>query len=218
MYRQHLFQLGILAGENDGLITTCYTTGQSRGVSRVGGLAGSNDGSISQSYSNAYVSGTSNVGGLVGQNWGKSITNCYSSGSVTGTSAVGGHIGLNRGILLQSYSTAFVEGQSGTGGLVGGSGAGSFRNCFWDTQTSGQVSSAVGLGKTTQALQNPKTFVGWSGEIWTLLSDQDFPRLAWENKPSEKLPDLRTYTGSGSRTNPISRRPAFDWSAYRRLG
>jgi len=66
--------------------------------------------------------------------------------------------------------------------------------CFWDTQTSGQIISAGGTGKTTAEMQTAKTFLdaGWdfvgetkSGteDIWWILEGNDYPRLSWELIP-----------------------------------
>ena len=63
--------------------------------------------------------------------------------------------------------------------------------CFWDTQTSGQVTSYGGTGKTTREMQASSTFLeaGWdfigetdngTEDIWWILEGQDYPRLWWE--------------------------------------
>jgi hypothetical protein len=63
--------------------------------------------------------------------------------------------------------------------------------CFWDTQTSGQASSAGGTGKTTAEMQTASTFLdaGWdfidetangTEDIWWILEGQDYPHLWWE--------------------------------------
>jgi hypothetical protein len=69
--------------------------------------------------------------------------------------------------------------------------SGTVTGCFWDTQTSGQATSAGGTGKTTAELQTAATFLdaGWdfAGEtangmedIWWILEGQDYPRLRWQ--------------------------------------
>jgi len=63
--------------------------------------------------------------------------------------------------------------------------------CLWDTQTSGQSTSAGGIGKTTAEMQTASTFLdgGWdfvdevangTKDIWWILEGQDYPRLWWE--------------------------------------
>ncbi len=156
----------------------------------VGGLAGHNDGRIAASCSSGSVSGTFSVGGLVGRNSG-SVTNCYSAGSVAGDWGVGGLVGQNAYSIAMSYSSSTVSGTECVGGLVGYRRSSRNISSFWDTQTSGQTSSAGGRGKTTAEMQTVKTFLdaGWdfvgetangTDDIWWILEGQDYPRLWWE--------------------------------------
>ena len=159
------YWVGGLVGENSGSISDCYSTGSVSGNGRVGGLVGFNGGSINNCYSMGAVSGDEDVGGLVGQNCSGSIVNCYSTGSVSGESGIGGLVGLiNYGSITNCYSTDAVNGSSRVGGLVGYKiGGGNTLGSFWDTQTSGQMTSAGGTGKTTEQMQDINTFlnIGW---------------------------------------------------------
>jgi len=62
---------------------------------------------------------------------------------------------------------------------------------FWDTETSGQITSDGGTGKTTAEMQMKNTFTDakWdfvdetdngTEDIWWILEGQDYPRLWWE--------------------------------------
>jgi hypothetical protein len=78
------------------------------------------------------------------------------------------------------------------GGLVGTSS--SFvevTDSFWDIETSEQVSSDGGMGKTTAEMQMKSTFLkaGWdfvnetansTDDIWKIFEGLDYPRLWWE--------------------------------------
>jgi hypothetical protein len=131
------------------------------------------------------------VGGLVGENYFGIITASYSSGSISGTGSVGGLVGYSKeGRIATSYSSGTVIGTERVGGLVGGNG-GDVTQCFWDTQTSGQTTSAAGTGKTTVETQTARTFIdaGWdfvgetangTEDIWWILEGKDYPRLWWE--------------------------------------
>jgi filamentous hemagglutinin family protein len=149
------FQTGGLLGRVSGTVSNCYVTGTVTGTGNtVGGLAGLSAGSISNSYSTANVSGASFVGGLVGANYqpSASITNSYSTGSVTATGQKGGLSGYN-------YS----------GGPITGS--------YWDTDTSGLLTSYGGTGKTTAEMQDQATFVGWdfippATNTWSISAGQ----------------------------------------------
>ncbi|MHC4596915.1 MAG: GLUG motif-containing protein, partial [Planctomycetota bacterium] len=150
----------------EGNVTCCYARGGSvSGNYEVGGLVGSNKGTIASCYSTGSVSGDQNVGGLVGEHYGHAITNCYSIGRVSGNENVGGLVGYN------------------WGGWISAS--------FWDIETSGQSTSAGGMGKTTTKMQMAGTFLeaGWdfvdetangTEDIWWILEGQDYPRLTWE--------------------------------------
>jgi len=200
--------VGGLVGANHGIITNCYAIGNTTSHRRLGALAGSNEGTISNCYSMGSVSGDRFVGGLVGQNGGTysgregmafpgDIDNCYSRCSVTGTAIVGGLVGYNNvGTITKCHATGRVMGTVDVGGLVGAGNRLEFWSeevtfSFWDTQTSGQVTSDGGTGKTTPEMQIAGTFLdaGWdfvdetengTEDIWWILEGQSYPRLWWE--------------------------------------
>jgi hypothetical protein len=170
-------------------ITNCYCTGTVNGNGAVGGFVGSNDGgSIATSYSSCAVSGNGTVGGLVGSNGG-AMTACYSNGPVSGENRVGGLVGDNNGDVTNCYSTSPVCGSGwGVGGLVGYGNPDGVTHCFWDIQTSGQITSDGGMGKTTAEMQMAETFLeaDWdfvgeaengTEDIWLIVEGQDYPRL-----------------------------------------
>jgi hypothetical protein len=193
--------VGGLVGFNSGTVTQCHGAGAVGGGDYVGGLVGQNDGSVTQCYSTGAVSGTSSVGGLVGENW-RTVTQCYSTGVVGGSDYVGGLVGHNYlGTVTRCYSTGSVSGSRSLGGLIGvntiyhpilhGIRGGLVSACFWDIQTSGQVTSAGGTGLTTAEMKTAKTFLdaGWdfvgetangTEDIWWILEGKDYPRLWWE--------------------------------------
>jgi len=187
-----------------GRITTSCSEGSVSGGSGVGGLVGrTTHGEITYSYSACTVVGSESVGGLVGLNKqpyprlpyhiaGGPILDCYSIGAVSGTSGVGGLVGSG-GNMVRCYSTGLVSGESDVGGLLGH--IFFFRvfvtDCFWDTETSGQATSAGGTGKTTAEMQTAATFLeaGWdfvgetgngTEDIWWILEGHGYPRLWWE--------------------------------------
>ncbi len=177
-----------------GTVTESCSTGTVTGSSRVGGLVGWNDrGNITTSYSTGIVNGTNlRIGGLVGWNDRGSIANSYSIGTISGNVQVGGLVGYSwRGSVTTSYSTGMVTGSEDVGGLVGDHDYGSVTASFWDIDTSGQITSAGGIGKTTSEMQSLYTFldIGWdvidettngTEDIWWILEGQAYPRLWWE--------------------------------------
>jgi len=197
---------GLVGLHKDGTVNNCYATGTVTGEALVGGLVGWNqDGTVSNSYATGTVTGTyqqSYAGGLVGFNdWG-TVTDSYSTGNVTGEEYVGGLVGhMNGHTVNNCYATGTVTGDDFVGGLVGLTYAISFSSNFWDTETSGQASSAGGTGKTTAEMQDITTFTDTETEglnepwdiiavanpgirntsyIWNIVDDETYPFLSWE--------------------------------------
>ena len=167
---------GILAGNNYGEIVACYTTGSITSRNFVGGLAG---------FSNAEANTTA------------TITSSYSTASVNADSAsqnVGGLVGrVNQGAgatstIVNSYSTGAV---SSGGGLVGSNNGGSATASYWDNETSGRSTSALGTGQTTTALQTPTGYTGIYS-AWNVNLDgvtgNDNP---WDFGTASQYPALR---------------------------
>src|SRR6185312_10985401 len=129
----------------DGSATGSYASGQVIATNRyAGGLAGRNTGSLSQVYASGQVNGGSgdSFGGLVGFNDG-TVTQAYAVGAVSGADAAGGLVGSNRGTIGDTWSSGHVASVTTTGGLVGSNGgAGTVSDSYWDTQTSGLLTSA----------------------------------------------------------------------------
>lgn len=166
--------IGALVGYNDNsIINNSYSSGAINSSGQnFGGLVGINMGSnseINYSYSSANVTGlvsSNRTGGLVGWNYsGASIKNSYATGNVSAGDGVGGLVGSNESgsVVENSYSTGHVSGTgSWLGGLVGWSNA-TVTNSFWDTQGSGQATSAGGTELTTAQMSYGKYFfdAGW---------------------------------------------------------
>jgi len=180
--------VGGLIGTCKGIVFKSCSTGRVTGDTLVGGLIGRvTDGTINTSYSKATVSGHSEVGGLVGRTSHQAsvVNNCYATGSVDGDSYVGGLIGqVERGRISNCYSAGNVTGDLYVGGFTGYIRVlGSVIRCFWDTQTSGQPTSAGGTGKTTVEMQTITTYtdVGWNFvDFWTICDQMNYPVFFWQ--------------------------------------
>lgn len=210
-----ILKIGGLVGYNGvGTITNSYSNADVSGNQEVGGLVGLNQDIISNCYATSSVmgSGGGSIGGLVGRNQAK-ISDCYSAGSITGFLNVGGLVGKhNRGVITNCYSVGRVKcyqidpvAGCQEGGLVGFSDVDTVYNSFWDIQTSGQSTSAGGIGKTTSELKMKSTFIGWwCGSFWTIDERRDYPRLWWENKHGETLSQSLSdfVAGSGEPNDP----------------
>jgi len=185
---------GLVGASEGGSIVWSYNTGSVSGTgSQVGGLVGDNYwGLITTSYNTGSVNESDLVGDLVGGLVGETDGACrivasYSTGAVYGVSDVGGLVGIHSGRsrIISSYSNARVTGTDRVGGLVG---CNSLQvpndneyiiSSFWDTEASGQTTSAGGIDKTTAKMQDIQTFLdaGWDFEtVWTMPSE-DYARL-----------------------------------------
>src|SRR5690606_129187 len=193
--------VGALAGSHGGSISNSYAGGTASGGGIIGGLVGLSgpDSSIRHSYADTVVYADHSVaGGLVGSAAdGASISNSYATGAVTAVDGlVGGLLGLREGASIsQSYATGTVAGNLFAGGLVGfstDSAANTTSGSFWDITTSGQASSAGGIGMTTAQMRMQANFTtataanGNANPAWDLSSD-------WIVYEGHTSPLLRTF-------------------------
>jgi hypothetical protein len=207
---------GLVGYIESGTVSNCSSSGSVSGSNYVGGITGQiANGTISCCSSTASVSGSGdNVGGLIGLH-ASAINNSFARGSVSGSDYVGGFAGYAYGgsSIEDCYSTGSVSGSSSVGGLVGYAAEGTefpfpeegatITASFWNTETSGQSSSAAGTAKTTALMKTLSTFTdaGWDFEIETTNGtnnywDMDgsgsenngYPFLSWQNGTETALP------------------------------
>ena len=232
---------GLVGYHGSGVISRCHSTANVSGgiyeIYYVGGLVGENRGLLSESYASGNVSGEDDVGGLVGNNSSGIISQCYATGSVIGGNGkTGGLVGsnsYNNATILDSYATGPVYGGSGAyaaaGGLLGSNGgtgwaseaitncyslgsvsgddAGglvgknyndpiTIHNSYWDTETSGHLTSEGGTPKTTTLMMQQSTFAGWDfGDVWSIQEGRIYPWHQWQ---PESETDLLHCEASGN--------------------
>ena len=186
--------VGGLIGYNYSRIEKCYATGNVKGnSSTTGGLIASNYGVITDCYATGSVYGLyDEVGGLVGLNAysGAQIINSFATGQVTGGgSNIGGLVGENKGsaIVDKCYATGQVTGGTKVGGLIGETIEGATTtNSYWDTETSGQATSAGGTGYSTSAMimetNSVPIYVDWDFvNTWAIdTNPRSYPYLEWQ--------------------------------------
>lgn len=176
-------------------LVNCSSNTIVAGQTAIGGLVGMNGYSamLSDCHADGDASGQLEVGGLAGINSG-ACKDCYATGSVSADGRVGGLVGRassSDNTIVNCYSAGRVLGKTDCGGLVGRNDLGTVTACFWDIQTSGQQSSAGGIGRTTSEMKVAATFLdaGWdfvdetrngTEDMWSILEGQDYPRLSWE--------------------------------------
>ncbi|HOZ35801.1 MAG TPA: GLUG motif-containing protein [archaeon] len=173
---------GIFGSLEYGQITNSYVSGYISGGASVGGLIGSGfNPNISNSHSTGEIRSNESAGGIAGTTEGGAYNNCYSLANVTRNSGVsetsfGGFIGLIEGTptVNNSYSTGQIiyEGTTNPTNRGFSSDAITGTSCYWDTETSGQLTSGSGAtGKTTAEMKTQSTFTGWDfSSIWGMDS------------------------------------------------
>jgi len=172
----------------------------------IGGIIGKNNGDITNCYSNGSINGNWFIGGLVGYNVGY-ITNSYSTGTVSGDWSIGSLVGYNEGDIAKSYSTSMASGDDYVGGRLVGYNEGYIAHSVLDIETSGPVGSNRCAGLTTSEMMNPH-ILGLNGFAndpnWILEAGRNYPRLAWEGKPGQIIPepDINWLEGKGTSQNP----------------
>ncbi len=173
--------VGGLAGSSfQSVFYNCYTSGEIHfNGNTAGGLIGNNRNSeISSSISRSNVTGKGNfAGSLVGMNRESSIDNSFATGNVNGEHYAGGLVGWNyMSSVNNSFSIGSVGGINYTGGLIGENLNSTVNDSYWNTETSGQASSAGGEGRTTSEMTFPyaaNTYLDWDfTEIWS--EDEEF--------------------------------------------
>ena len=174
--------VGINGWTASSIIQNCYSTGDvyANGT-RVGGFAGNNNlGTIQNCYStgNVFSSLATIVGGFAGNNNLGIIQNCYSTGSVSGDTTVAGFIGSNNNLISNCYSTGAVSANSIFGGFTGVNTGTIDSTNFWDTEKSGQSSSAGGTGLTSAQIDTGAGTTGWDKTLWDTNSGK--PELLWD--------------------------------------
>ena len=171
--------VGALVGSNNGHISVAYALGGTiaNNNGNAGGLAGEHfAGSMKVCYATTAVSstsaGTTRVGGLVGLSWAP-IGASYATGAVSATASgmsasaraggLIGHAGAGTTV-TNSYARGAVS-ATGTGATAGGLIASTSTTMhavasYWDQQTTGQTTSAGGVGQNTADLQAPTGYTG----------------------------------------------------------
>ena len=229
-FRMRGINVGGLVGLNrtvSAIIINSYARGSlSNGNNNnTGGLIGHNEGRIINSYAAVDTSDSGEQeGGLVGNMHRGSVVNSYATGKISASSSIAGAGGLLGGMgedgqVINSYSIGAVRRSSGThiGGLIGRS-DGSTTNSYWDTNTSGQTSSAGGTGRTTDQLRSRTMATGiyakWSTADWDFGTAQTYPVLrhtkvdgvdACDSDPDTALPRCGTLlSGQSGRDSGLS--------------
>ncbi|WP_170179941.1 two-partner secretion domain-containing protein [Prosthecochloris vibrioformis] len=181
---------------SDAEIRQAFAEGDVSGGLDVGGLVGySYFGTIENSYARGAVTGLSSdqiaypdLGDVVDALMGGFGEIDPGDSEIILSSAVGGLVGMNdAGSIEYSYATGPVQGNEFVGGLVGKQSGGSVSRSFWDSETTGQATSAgAGTGVSTSDMQSLGTYLhedaGWNisedeTEVSTWMITDGYPFL-----------------------------------------
>lgn len=213
---------GTIVEVNYGTINQCYSEATVNVTSTKhsfgGGFVVENSGNITKCFAIGNIIVTAggtkiaHAGGFVAENenyYGGLIKDCYSLGNATalgGTSQyAGGFVEWNgSGNITNCYSIGIPTGVSGTGGFCRLN-SDTITGCFWDTETSGQVTSDGGTGKTTIQMKVKSTFSGWNIIASGSDLNNGYPFLNWQlagaTSPIWKI--YASYATSPRETKPI---------------
>jgi PGF-pre-PGF domain-containing protein len=178
--------VGGLVGNNNGPIQNATATGDVHATDGVGGLMGFNSGPIQNVTATGKVTGESSVGGLAGEN-SDVIQNATALGAVTGSDFVGGLVGINvgnepyNGTIRDTFAVGSVSSSGVVGGLVARNVDGNIQDSYWDTESTGQTTSAgQAVGFTTAEMTGQAARTNMDGlpfgTIWVATQD-DYPQL-----------------------------------------
>jgi len=164
---------GLIGYYINGDITNCWATGTINSYYYAGGLIGTSiesaTGTISKCYTDVdLTSSRFVVGGFIGSTWGGTIEDCYAKGNVTAQAIMGGFAASinNSANVVRCYSSGLVT-VTGTGDNTGGFsgrkvGSPTVADCYWDTETSGYVTSANSeTGLTTAEMYDNTNYSNW---------------------------------------------------------
>jgi hypothetical protein len=193
--------IGIISNVLSGDVANCTVNGAtisgspSNSASGIAGIAGHNSGAGNVirecKVLNTTVQDTGTgffTGGIIGRDLAAvTVIDCYVDENslidgVQRVGGIGGNIGNGSSVVTNSYSAAVVTGTGAfVGGMIGQGGSATINASYWDTTTSGQATSAGGVGKTTSELQTPTTNSGiysaWTIPPWDFGTASEYPTL-----------------------------------------
>ncbi len=186
----------------------CRSDGSVQGQLYTGGFAGYSENCyFNYCYSESDVTGSTS-GGFIGSDNGSYIYDNFAYGSVSGSVYSGGFIGYAyMSSIMNNYSIGTVSGSGTCGGLIGGGIDIAVNASYWNTETSGQVFSAGGFGRTTDEMtfeHSSDTYVWWDFgspiPIWEINHNinDGYPYFKWQN-----IPNTNFAGGKGTDEDPF---------------
>lgn len=212
---------GIVVYSYSSSLSRCFVSGKVELLSpdattaTAGICAISTSSTITECCNAATIIGYSYTGGIVGEAASLDISNSCNVGAVYGEVVyTGGLAGSISGVVQNCFSAGYVSGDSFVGGLLGAfwSGPTAIVSSYWDTETSGQNTSAGGTGKTTEEMMQQDTFENWDFDsTWWIVEDETYPQLWAFGRYEETVVPLRVNGGADrEQMPPLSVLPVVD--------
>lgn len=173
--------LGIRNGQNN-WVTDSHAAVTVNGGANTGGLVGNVlSGHFARNYATGSVTGGNPTGGLIGRSASSIMNDNYASGAVSGSANVGGLVGYldsNTTTINRGFASGAVTGGSAVGGLLGGAFfSNSINDSYWNTDTTGQTTTALGGTGLTSAQLGSALPAGLNNGVWGNAGNQSFPYL-----------------------------------------
>lgn len=173
--------LGIRNGQNN-WVTDSHAEVTVNGGANTGGLVGNVlSGHFARNYASGSVTGGNLTGGLIGRSASSIMNDNYASGAVSGSANVGGLVGYldsNTTTINRGFASGAVTGGSAVGGLLGGAFlSNSVNDSYWNTDTTGQTTSALGGTGLTTAQLGSALPAGLNNGVWGNAGNRSFPYL-----------------------------------------
>lgn len=164
--------VGVLCGENYGIIKNCTVHGKLTGYKNVAGITGINYGTITDCFSDVDIEGTYHVAGIAGTNEG-TISKCKNKGNINlkaneSATNIGGIAGVNENVIQDCVNEGKI-GYLHTGYNVGGI-AGITRGFMQNNKNLGDVSGRRDVGGITGQME-PSFRVEYGQNAMELLDD-----------------------------------------------
>lgn len=175
-------RVGGIAGIDNGVIAESFAHGTVKGSQYVGGVAGTLgfQARVQQVVVGPSVVTASGdvVGGVAGDSGALTVVeDVVAVADVSGASSVGGAVGSHAGSLSRVLAAGSLTGTGAGVDALCGSATGTASSSYFDTTKSGVAASDCGQGKTTSALYEPATYVGWDTVTTWLVNGVSYPTL-----------------------------------------
>lgn len=193
------------------------------GTKSVGGLAGSiRSGMIENCNVDGYVKGIdSQIGGVVGFLSEATLINSYCTAFIDGNIKVGGIVGLlgyhGKATITNCYFSASVNGINEVGGVTGSNYEGANNSCYFDSINS-NIIKPIDQARTTDELMNEQTYTNWDFEsIWRIDEGANYPQFIKLDAPKSLETWMLTSTSISIKWDEVENATGYELEVDRNV-